>query len=572
MDVESPADALMRYLADRELLLVFDNCEHVIEATARAVGRIRAECPGVTVIATSREQLRLEGEQVWPVRPLTLPGEEHEDGSSTSVRLFVERAQAVAPDFERTDQNAQAIAGICRRLDGLPLAIELAAALVPAHGIAALAALAALLDDQTAVLASERRGGGGQHDTLEATIDWSYQLLDAPLRELSAALAVFAGGFDEAAAAAVCAPLAAEHVGDRLRDLVRKSLLQADVSAVPVRYRVLEPIRQFAWARLDAAGSLDATRRRHAEHFVARLEGRQHDLSGPEEAAAVSEITTELDNLRAAFRWAQTSGEAAYALRICMAMVDYSFWREHYELGRWCADAADLEEAQEHPLLADVLGLAACFAAVAGRIDLALEYIGRSVARQQATGAPPSFFPEIVLSAASEAMGDAEQALVHIENGGRIARSAGNQSHVALAGALRAIRLDQAGRPQQAQQAAAEAFTISRAINNPTANAFALWALGVTSSADDADGAAGLLEQAGVIAATVQNQYLLGIAMSGSVAFGDGGGDDLDQQLRTRSPTCWSTGSAAATPGSSGGRCARPRAISPRPGSSTPRR
>src|SRR5580704_15122856 len=261
--------AVATALRAKQLMLVLDNCEHVIDAAARMAEALLRANPAARVIATSREPLRAEGEWVYPLPPLAVPTEGSRDGEDPlrygAVRLFVERARAAAPHFSPDARVAAAIAGICRRLDGIPLAIELAAARIAALGIEGVAAR---LDDRFRLLAGGRRTALPRHQTLRATMDWSYELLTKPERVVLRRLAIFAGGFTLQAASGVAADdeIAASEVVDCVTNLVTKSLVIADVGGATARYRLLETTRAYALDKLGEAGNFDTAAQRHARH------------------------------------------------------------------------------------------------------------------------------------------------------------------------------------------------------------------------------------------------------------------------------------------------------------------
>src|ERR1700680_12744 len=240
-------------LRSKQLMLVLDNCEHVIDAAAQMAEALLRANPAARVIATSRELLRVQGEWVYPVPPLAVPAEGSPEGEDPlrygAVRLFVERVRAATPHFSPDAGAGTAIAGICPRLDGIPLAIELAAARVATLGIEGLAAR---LDDRFRLLAGGRRTALPRHQTLRATLDWSYELLSEPERVVLRRLAVFAGGFTLQAASAVAADdeITGPEVVDRAATLVAKSLVTADAGGQRVRYRLVDLTRGFAFAEL----------------------------------------------------------------------------------------------------------------------------------------------------------------------------------------------------------------------------------------------------------------------------------------------------------------------------------
>ena len=264
------AETLTEFLLTKQLLLVVDNCEHVLDAAAELVEELIGTCARVVVLATSREGLALDGERLLAVPALAAP-EEHADlaavGTSDAVRLFVERARAADADFVLDAANAPAVGQVCRRLDGVPLAIELAAARVTSMSAAELASA---LDRRFDVLAGGRRRAVKRQQTLRATIDWSYDLLDESQQRLLARLAVFAGGCTREAAEAVCAgdPIVGRAVLGLLTDLVARSLVVADRGGLDTRYRLLETIREYSEERLIEHGEIDALRDRHARYYA----------------------------------------------------------------------------------------------------------------------------------------------------------------------------------------------------------------------------------------------------------------------------------------------------------------
>lgn len=275
--LEQPARPLLDTLADavgaRRLLLVLDNCEHLVEACAKTAEMLVRGCAALRILATSRQPLGVLGEVVWRVPSLALPWPSRattiaEVGRSEAARLFIERAQAALPGFTATVQNAPAIAQICHRLDGIPLAIELAAARIPALGVEQIAAR---LDDRLRLLAGRSRTGLPRQQTLRGTLDWSYHLLDESERILFRRLAVFSGGWTLEAAEAVCASeapdLQREDVPELLVELVDKSLVVAEDLGGEMRYRLLETTRQYALEKLGSAGEDARVRRRHLYWF-----------------------------------------------------------------------------------------------------------------------------------------------------------------------------------------------------------------------------------------------------------------------------------------------------------------
>ncbi len=310
------------YLAGRVLLLVLDNCEHVIDGVAPlAVGLLSAH-PGLTVLATSRESLGVVGETIHDVAPLAFPTDD--DAQITAfdaVQLFVERVQAVDPQFELNGSTDSAVAQICRRLDGLPLALELAAA--KARSIPP-EQLSRHLGERFDLLSSPTRTAAPRHQTLRAAIDWSYDSLAPAGRALFRRLSVFRGGFDFEAAQQVCgaAPLAPNHILTVLSDLVDKSLVGiVHRPAVGTRYRLLETLREYGQRRLDRAEA-DRMRRAHAEYFRTVAERAAPQLRGPRQEPWLRRLESDADNLREALRWSFPHHPTT-AVRLAVALADY---------------------------------------------------------------------------------------------------------------------------------------------------------------------------------------------------------------------------------------------------------
>jgi predicted ATPase/class 3 adenylate cyclase len=317
-------DSLIEMLAPKQLLLVLDNCEHVLESVARLVTRVERECPGVTVLTTSREGLAIDGEQLIALPPMEV-GEPGDDvgrlAHTDAVSLFVERARNIKADFGLSDSNVEAVVEICRRLDGVPLAIELAAARVIALNPAELLRR---LDRRFKVLAGGRRGAVGRHATLRAAIDWSYELLKPDEQRLLARMSVFSGGCTLEAIEAVCGDDAVDpdSVLDLITNLVARSLVIAEDLGVGTRYRLLETIRQYGEEQLAQWGETETLLLRHAG-FYADLSQRAADyLYGPQQASWATKVNPERDNIRAALTAAIDAGNAALAVRLVACHPD----------------------------------------------------------------------------------------------------------------------------------------------------------------------------------------------------------------------------------------------------------
>jgi non-specific serine/threonine protein kinase len=348
--LERPAEPLADTLADvlrvRQLLLVLDNCEHLLEATALLVDKLLDSCPRLRILVTGREALRVEGETRRPVPPLSAPdprgtplSEHLEDYES--VRLFVERARGREPAFSLSQRNALAVAKICGRLEGIPLALELAAARV---GTLSLEQISERLGGSLELLTRGGRTAAPRQQTLKGTLDWSHDLLSEPEKIVFRKLSPFAGGWTLEASEAVASGegVAEGEVLDLLYGLAEKSLVVAEAigESDSARYRLLEPIRQYAREKLEESGEAGEVRRRHAAFFVTLAGEAEPRLRGPQDRQWLERLEAEHDNLRAALSWAIERGEAQLGLTLAGALG--MFWNAHGHLGegrRWLEEA-----------------------------------------------------------------------------------------------------------------------------------------------------------------------------------------------------------------------------------------
>jgi predicted ATPase/DNA-binding CsgD family transcriptional regulator len=373
----SMLDGLVEAVADRELLLILDNAEHVVGAAAGVAQRLLADCPRARVLATSRVALGVAGERVWGVAPLP---------PATAVDLFVDRAALASSEF-RIDGALASIERICCRLDGLPLAIELAAAWTR---VLSPAQIADRLDDALPLLAAATRTSPPRQATMEATVAWSYRLLAAPERRLFALLSVFAGGFDLAAAEAVATPdeAATHDVLTRLTALVDQSLVQAEPSPDgPMRYRMLEPLRQYGATALAASGDTEAVRRRHAEHYLAVARRLDGELRSDGRARALRRFDREQPNLHAALEHARTHG-LDLGLRLCVALAQYWELRGRINEGRRQLDKALRVSTSDRRLRAAVLARAGRLAWRQNDYRVARARLHESLAIEREVGDP----------------------------------------------------------------------------------------------------------------------------------------------------------------------------------------
>ena len=331
-------ETLSDYLASKKVLLILDNCEHLVGACAELAESLLRSCPELRVLATSREALGIAGEVVRPVPSLSLPDLRRMPNTDSlsryeSARLFVERTEAVKPTFALTEQNAPSVAKICYRLDGIPLAIELAAARTK---VLSVEEISERLDDCFGLLTVGSRTALPRHRTLHATMDWSHDLLSEQERALFHRLSVFTGDFTLEAAELVCAgeDLQKEEVLNLLSHLVDKSLVLVAEQDGEARYRLLETVRQYGWEKLSDLGEEGQHRERHAGHFLKLAEEAESELKGEGQVAWLERLEQEHDNLRAALRWLLGRGESDKAARLGWALWLFWWIRGHFAEGR----------------------------------------------------------------------------------------------------------------------------------------------------------------------------------------------------------------------------------------------
>ncbi len=351
----SVVETLLNAIGERHLLIVLDNCEHVIEGCAKLTEVLVRSCSRVQVLTTSRQALAITGEKVYRVPPLSVPADDEAQpaADSEAVRLFVERATEASSDFALDEYNTKVVTSICRRLDGMPLSIELAAARARSMD---LREIEGRLDQRFALLTSTSSTALPRHQTLRTLIDWSYELLTDFERATLCRLSVFAGGWDLTAAEAACVTGDTEvfHVADVLRSLVDKSLIQTDISAFGLRYRLLETIRQFATEALRDRGSDEVVlaAHHHAEAYLALAERAAPELEGPEQKIWLERLDVDRDNLHAAMdHFVSTSG-AERALR--MGDMLRVFWKRRGRLGeakRLLSAALEIENGDQLGIL-----------------------------------------------------------------------------------------------------------------------------------------------------------------------------------------------------------------------------
>ena len=502
-----PLAGLIQYLRPRTTVLIVDNCEHLGGTVARSIAALVHGCPDLTIIATSRSPLHIDGEFEWRTPSLALP--DGPDGSIDvlerwpAVSLLLQRAPS---SFQATDDNIADVIELCRSLDGLPLALEVAAArlgsMTPTEILATLGSRLYL-----------KRAGpvdGSRHATLDATIGWSFELLPDDSRELMICLGVMNGRFVLEDVLSVCGSEveSTEGMREQLSDLVDRSLVMAETSGARTRYRLLETIRRFCLRQLD--DNEVALRERHANHFagVAEVQGRR--LLAREEGEAIGELSSAYDNLRSAISWAMETGNTDAASRIVSALPDGGYWRSRVELSGWARWVWE-NETPDHPLWQAVCGSAARGAWMESRFDDAARFADGGATATGTVGAL-SGHPDDVLADIALYRGDARTALDHYASVAEKASKSGDLTREVWATYYVAVTNAVLGRPSEAIAAAKRTLAGAREMGNPTSLAFALYASGLAVKHERPVEAIAMFEESAEKADSVKNDWFGGIA------------------------------------------------------------
>jgi predicted ATPase/class 3 adenylate cyclase/DNA-binding CsgD family transcriptional regulator len=505
----STMDTLTRFVADRQMLMVLDNCEHLLDASAALVVALLEACQRLTLLATSREPIGVAGEVSWRVPSLSLADE--------AIELFTDRARHVRPDFAVGDDNAAAVGEICRRLDGLPLAIELAAARVRALS---LAEIVESLHDRFRLLTGGARTAVRRQQTLRASVDWSHALLTEPERVLFRRLAAFLGGFDLPAARAVAGHDEVERfqVLDLLTLLVDKSLVVADDSRGRTRYRLLETVRQYALEKLGESGEADAVRTRHRDHYTA-LAALLDAPAGSEYEQRIEQANIEIDNLRAAFAWSRENSDVELALALASSLEPLWQARGRLREGRTWFDAAlaDLD-AHQLEVAAAVLARALADSALLGLVAGAA---GSPDQAQQALAIARDLDEPALLARALTACGyitgyfDAEAARGYLAEAIGLARDLGDRWRFSQILAWQASAARAAGDPLAVRAAAEEGRDLADAIGDRFDSRLCRVCLGVAQMwQGDLAGAVAQLAAVAVEAEAAHDEILRGDSLT----------------------------------------------------------
>jgi predicted ATPase/class 3 adenylate cyclase len=476
-------DSIAMRLRPAPALLLLDNCEHLLAACAESSRYLLRAVPGLKLLATSRERLGVEGEALYVVPPMSTPSEEESRDPERAllhdaVRLFAERAQLASPGFRLTSESSPAVSRICRIVDGIPLAIELAAGRVASLTVDQIASR---LEGRLEIVGSGVRAGEARHETMLATLDWSYELLSQREREILAQLAAFHGSFDLGQVEAVCLQDADDELLAVIMALLDKSLLIRDPGTG--RYRLLEPVRRYVWDKVVEQQWHNELARNHAVYFTELAESLSDAIRSPDHGAALDRLEHEHDNLRAALRWSFDNDEPDLTLRIAGAV--WPFWKLRGYLGegrKWLEQALDRAPDVPPAVLAQGLRGAGDLAAGQSDDDRARAYLERSLALAEELGDDAEAAAVLVrLAGLPQRRGDLPEATRLFEDALERARRSGNQSLVGHSLASLALLSEDQGETAAAEAYAAEAVGLRRTSDDLYAVTDALLAQGEIS-------------------------------------------------------------------------------------------
>ncbi len=495
------AESVIEYLRLRELLLVIDNCEHLVEAAAEMIGRIVAHCAGVSVLVTSRQPLDIDGERIVVVSPLPV---------ADATRLFADRARASRPDFNLTQQPVGAVAEICRRVDCLPLGVELAAARMRLMSSPDMVRRL----DRMHLVRGGMRGVLPRQQSLTSTIAWSYRLLTDREQALFMRLCVFAGGFDLEAAHHVCGADGAcePDTLELLAGLVDKSMVMVRSVTDRTRYGVLETLRAFGRERLHEHGAHDRYAMRHAVYYCELAERAAVGLQGVDERDWVERMLPDYDNLRTAFERAMADDDIDLALRLVTSLAELIGLRVGYEVADWAQRVVAVADP-DHPLFAAAVGTAARGAWTRGDFSRLRALAALAEGRVPGRGSPRMCYPGDISVDVAFFEGDARGALVYWDGEAARAHGDGDPIRLVLAVFASAVWHGALGVPEAALPAAREAVQVADTTGNPTARSMAYFGLGYLLKKSEPDRALELFDEAARLAEAVQNFWWHGIAL-----------------------------------------------------------
>jgi predicted ATPase/DNA-binding SARP family transcriptional activator len=521
-------ESIVEVLASQSVLLVLDNCEHVLDTTSELVEQVLQWCPDVQVLATSREPLGIPAEVVWSVPPLPVPARADlpldEVVDVPAVQLFVERARAAEPGFVLDEDNHEAVAELCIRLDGVPLALELAAARMRSMSPALLAER---LPERFRVLAGSRRATDPRHRTLRDLVEWSYDLLTPVEQLLFDRLSVFAGPFvleqAERVAAGGDGGIDERDIAGLLGVLVDKSMLAAQGG----RFRLLETLREFGREQLAARPDANAIRTAHIEVHAELSRAAARGLNGPHEGQWMDDLTANFDDLRDAHRAAVATGDVDSALRIVIGVREYAWRRIRYEHLTWADATVAMPGARDHELYPVLLGVVAYGHFVRGELTAAIEVGERAVAEAERLGS-------LTAGLAERAMGNAffyrmqqAEAVALMERMIGAGNATGAPAIVAHAYYMCAVAQTSIGDPERAREFAALSAAAAIESGSPTALAQADYARAISVAADDPARALALFDRSAQRGESVGNRWIRAFALTESLWIRAHQGDPL---------------------------------------------
>jgi predicted ATPase/class 3 adenylate cyclase/DNA-binding SARP family transcriptional activator len=516
-------ESILDWLSRHHTLVVVDNCEHVLGVVSPLVRQVAETGPEVTVLCTSRQPLGFPGEVVFPVEPLGLPSSDAAGDldSAPAVRLFVDRAAAARIGHEIEPDQLKVVAQICRRLDGIPLAVELAAARARSIGLHDL--LAHLRS--TSPLLAMPLPDHPRHRTLMTTIAWSYDLLSPGSRALFDRLSVFSGSWTVEAAHTVCADdVSVEDVLAGLADLVDRSMIIAEHRQPETRYRMLSTLREFAADRLAGVADTEERRARHARFYADLAGAAEPGLRSPEEATWVRQLNADFGNMRAAHLWAMENADVDLDARLLVALWEYGLQRLSAEYFRWVEEAFEYLRFDDHPLAADLAGVAALGAWQRGDLGQCMRSCQAAFGAEQRSGSGarlPARLAIVVAAAYSPPAGDPELAPIAAEAPSRfleiVAWSRGLDDPYWLVYSLAngAHGMVLAGDLDRATKLAGRALAAARRSGCPTSIAWALFAMAtVMAEQANMERSEALLEECVRLARSVDSRLVLGLSTS----------------------------------------------------------
>jgi predicted ATPase len=512
-------ESLLAAFADATALVIVDNCEHVLSSAAELVVAIWQGCPGVTVLATSRQPLDLTAEVVTSVEPLGVSVAGGPDSTSPAFQLFVERARENGAVIRLDDRSIEAVSTICRQLDGLPLAIELAAARCRSMS---LLELSERLDERFRLLKSTTADRHRRQQTLWSAIDWSYQLLTPDDQRRFALFSVFLGGFTVAGAAMIAGEDEAV-VEEALWSLADRSLVTVTLDGEFTRYEMLESLRQFGHQQLLRLEASQDARDTHLRHFVEFAEDANAHIRGPDEGRQVQRINLELANLRAAHQHAVATSDSDSAERLVAALHDYAEWRQFFELGSWAqstlaltsrsssatdGDPTPREPSNHLPLVHATAGWGCC---ISGAFEAAKHHAALGL-DAEATGGDACGWLHDVLAHAAYFQGDTDEGLQHGETEIARARAQDDPYRLVYVLADNSIHACLDGNAELALDRAEESLRLAQTTENPSLLSMAYLAHGFARRGADPLLAIDYLRRAATLADSVESTWTISIA------------------------------------------------------------